>query len=223
MKHSYAMQHKFWLDKWEKREIGFHEGKPNSLLVSHFSSLNLKTGSRVFLPLCGKTRDIAWFLEQGCQVAGAELCEIAVGELFSELTLEPEISGVGHLKHYSASGLDLYVGDIFALSPSTVGPVDAVYDRAALVALPSETRVDYTAHLRELTGEASQLLITFEYDQTRMDGPPFSIPEDEIHRHYGGSHQITLLESRPVEGDLKGQVPARERIHLIGQGFRETH
>ncbi len=54
------MQGNCWLQKWEKNEIGFHESEANPLLVEHFKELSLAKGSRIFLPLCGKTLDIAW-------------------------------------------------------------------------------------------------------------------------------------------------------------------
>lgn len=209
------MEPEFWHKKWENREIGFHEGKPNSLLVEHFSRLNLSSGGRVFLPLCGKTRDIAWLRSQGYAVAGAELNESAIGELFQELEVEPEITTLQQMKHYSGPGLDFFVGNIFHLAPDQLGPVQAVYDRAAMVALPEETRRKYTAHLVEISDEASQLLITFQYDQNQMEGPPFSISSQEIESHYGHVYEIQTLESRSVEGNLKGKVEATETIRLL--------
>ncbi len=209
------MEPEFWHKKWENREIGFHEGRPNSLLVEHFSALNLADGARVFLPLCGKTRDIAWLRSQGCAVAGAELNESAIKELFQELEVEPEVTSRGRMKHYAAPGLDFFVGNIFHLHSDTLGRVQAVYDRAAMVALPESTRHEYAAHLVEISGTAPQLLITFQYDQSLMDGPPFSISRQEIEKHYGGRYAIQTLESRPVEGNLKGQVAATETIRRL--------
>ncbi|MCA9780366.1 MAG: thiopurine S-methyltransferase [Candidatus Eremiobacteraeota bacterium] len=209
------MEHEFWHTRWEKREISFHEGEPNSFLVKHFPCLGLEKGARVFLPLCGKTRDIAWLLEQGCRVAGVELNETAVEELFDELGLHPEVEEADEHLHYSAAGLDVYLGDVFDLSSGLLGPVDAVYDRAALVALPSQTRPLYTAHLQDVTSRAPQLVITFQYDQSQMEGPPFSIPYAELERHYDEAFHIEQLESRLVEGTLKGKVEATESIcHL---------
>src|SRR5690606_2213611 len=91
----------FWHQKWQKGDIGFHEGRPNQFLATHFDALRLPPGARVFLPLCGKTRDIAWLLAQGCKVVGAELSEQAIGELFAELELQPVIARQGAFIHYS--------------------------------------------------------------------------------------------------------------------------
>ena len=211
------MKPEFWHKKWENREIGFHEGKPNSLLVEHFSNLNLSSGARIFLPLCGKTRDIAWLRSQGCAVAGAELSESAISELFQELEVEPEIKTNEFIKHFSAPGLDFFVGNVFHLAAQQLGAVQAVYDRAAMVALPEETRKKYSSHLMDISNRAPQLLITFQYDQTQMDGPPFSISAQEIESHYGHVYEIQALESRSVEGNLKGKVEATETIRLLKQ------
>lgn len=209
------MEAGFWHQRWEKNEIGFHESKANPLLVRHFDALSLPAGSRVFLPLCGKTLDIRWLLSRGYRVAGAELSGIAVGQLFEELGVEPAISKLGEVDRYRANDIDIFVGDIFALSGGMLGQVDAVYDRAALVALPEEMRERYTAHLREITNEAPQLLINFEYDQTLMNGPPFSVSNEEVSRHYGSSHRLSLLESAEVVGGLKGKCPAKENVWLL--------
>ena len=212
------MKHDFWHQKWEKNEIGFHLPDANTLLVQHFSTLNLKPESnpkispRIFLPLCGKTLDIAWLLAQGYRIAGAELSSIAIEGLFKSLNLMPTIKTLGEVTHYSAPNIDIFVGDIFKVSPNMLGVVDAVYDRAALVALPEDIRKLYTTHLITLTNHAPQLLICFEYDQSLHAGPPFSISADEVKQHYQVSYDFTLLGSAAVIGGLKGLCPATEHV-----------
>ncbi|MBK9029597.1 MAG: thiopurine S-methyltransferase [Propionivibrio sp.] len=205
----------FWHQKWEKNEIGFHEGEANRLLVKYFNALSLAEGHRVFVPLCGKTLDIAWLLSNGFRVAGAELVESAIEQLFSELGIEPEISEVGGVKRYSAKNIDIFVGDIFAVSSEILGSVDAIYDRAALVALPEEIRRRYTGHLMEISDGTPQLLLTFEYDQSVMDGPPFSISNEEVIQHYGDRYELTLMESIAIPGGLKGKCAATENVWLL--------
>ena len=134
------MEASFWHDKWAKGEIGFHEGQPNAHLVAHFDTLGLAAGSRIFLPLCGKSGDLGWLLERGHQVVGIELSEVAIRQLFDDLGLEPAITEAGALKHFAVEDMDIFVGDLFALTPEQLGPVDAIYDRAAMVALPPQTR-----------------------------------------------------------------------------------
>lgn len=209
------MEASFWFQRWEKNDIGFHESEANPLLVKHFKALSLAQGSRVFLPLCGKTLDIAWLLSNGYRIAGAELSATAIEQLFAELGVEPKISEVGEVNHYSAKNIDIFVGDIFALSSKMLGSVDAIYDRAALVALPGEIRSRYTAHLTEITDKASQLLLSFEYDQNLMEGPPFSVSKDEVNQHYRDSYDLTLIVSTNVPGGLKGKCPAKENVWLL--------
>jgi len=209
------MQPEFWHQKWQKGEIGFHEGLPNAFLVSYIDSLRLVEGSRVFLPLCGKTRDIAWLLAKGYRVAGAELSELAVKSLFAELGIEALISSAGSMTRYCAQNIDIFVGNIFDLNEAMLGKVDAVYDRAALVALPVQMRRDYTAHLTAITVAANQLLVTFEYDQSLLDGPPFSVTAAEVEQHYQRCFHVMCLEQRELAGGLKGKAAATESAWLL--------
>ena len=209
------MDAQFWHQRWKNNEIGFHEGKPNALLVKYVHELSLLKARRLFLPLCGKTLDIGWLLSKGYRVAGAELSQLAIEQLFMELGLQPNITKVDTVERWSAKHLDIFVGDIFAVSRQILGPVDAVYDRAALVALPADTRTHYTAHLIEIAKKAPQLLITFEYDQRVMDGPPFSVSHEEVLRHYDGTYEVRLLASTDVPGGLKGKCPAKESAWLL--------
>jgi thiopurine S-methyltransferase len=211
------MDQSFWHQRWEKNEIAFHESEANPLLVKHVNELSLAKGGRVFVPLCGKTRDISWLLSNGYRVAGAELSQIAIEQLFMELGLQPEISTAGEVEQWSANRLDIFVGDFFAVSRKMLGPVDAIYDRAALVAFPEEMRNRYTAHLTEITGKAPQLLICYDYDQSVMQGPPFSIRNEEVHRHYADTYEVTLIASTDVSGGLKGKCPAKENVWRLNR------
>ena len=205
----------FWHQKWARGEIGFHQKDINPFLLKYLEILNLPKGSRIFLPLCGKTRDFSFLLANGYQVFGAELSELAVKELFKELCLNPEITLIGDLIRYSAQDIDVFVGDIFDVTAEYLGHISAIYDRAALVALPVEIRAQYTSHLMNITKSAPQLLITFEYDQKLMDGPPFSLTESEIKHHYGSKYQLNILESNFVLGGLKGKVKSTETAWLL--------
>ncbi len=209
------MEANFWKQKWERREIAFHEGEANYFLTKHFNKLNLAQNSRVFVPLCGKTRDIAWLLNRGYQVAGAELSEIAVKELFQELGLDPSIKQLGKLVQYCAKNIDIYVGDIFDITADALGAIHGIYDRAALVALPDPLREQYTSHLMSITNAATQLLVCYEYDQQSIDGPPFSIKEDEVRKHYGEAYVLQTIETRNVLGGMKGKVPSFEAAWML--------
>jgi thiopurine S-methyltransferase len=209
------MEPNFWRQRWENKETGWHESKPNPLLVKHLPQLALGKDRRIFVPLCGKTLDISWLLSQGYRVSGAELSQVAVEQLFMDLGIQPDITQAGELDQWSADYIDIFVGNIFALTRKALGGVEAVYDRAALVAFPPDMRSRYTAHLMELTNKASQLLICYDYDQQLMEGPPFSVTGDEIRRHYAKAYDVTLLASSDVSGGLKGKCPASENVWLL--------
>jgi thiopurine S-methyltransferase len=206
------MEPQFWHDKWASNQIAFHKEQANPHLLKHWPSLDIKKGSRVFLPLCGKTRDIAWFLSQGYKVAGIELSELAIKQLFEDLDLTPQIETIGNLHHYRAENIDIYEGDIFELSPALLDKVDAVYDRAAMVALPKDMRADYAAHIQIISRQAPQLLICFEYNQDELNGPPFSVDADEVNDYYSANYSLKALEKVPVEGGLKGKCEAVEVV-----------
>jgi len=205
----------FWHRKWERNEIAFHQCEANPLLVTYFNDLSLPEGSRVFLPLCGKTLDIHWLLSHRYRVAGSELSKIAVEQLFSELGFEPKITAVDQGSRYSSNNIDIFVGDIFSLSRNELGQVDAIYDRAALVALPESMRDRYAEHLIKITDRAPQLLISCEYDQRLLDGPPFSLSHEEVARQYQESYDLKLLASAEIKGGLKGKCAAVENVWLL--------
>lgn len=207
----------FWHERWKKNEIPFHERKANPLLVKHFKRLQLAKGARVFVPLCGKTLDIGWLRSNGYRVTGAELSEIAIEQLFAELGLKPTISKLkrGKVTRYFADKVEIFVGDIFGVTRKMLGRIDGIYDRAALVALPKNVRGRYTKHLMRITNKAPQLLVSFDYDQTVMPGPPFSISNAELVEHYGNSYDLQLLASASIPGGLKGKCPATENLWLL--------
>jgi thiopurine S-methyltransferase len=213
----------FWHQRWHDNNIGFHQSEANALLVACIDRLSLEVGSRVFVPLCGKSRDMAWLRAQGYRVAGAELSATAVEQFFAEIGLEPHRHDLDALTRYSADGIDLFVGDFFDLTGDVLGPVDAVYDRAALIALPEAMRARYAAHLMAITETAPQFLIGLDYDQRQMDGPPFSVPDEELYRLYGDRYELTWLVSRNVAGGLKGIVEATEHAWLLHIGTEGSH
>ncbi|WGL60982.1 thiopurine S-methyltransferase [Pigmentibacter sp. JX0631] len=209
------MDKNFWLERWEKNNIPFHLEQTNPSLVKYQHLLTSIPKSNVFLPLCGKTLDIKWLLSKNLQVTGVELSEKAIVELFHDLGVIPKVTSIKDLKIYSAENLSIYVGNIFSLTADILGSIDYIYDRAALVALPKESREKYTSHLIKITKSAEQLLITYNYDQNLMEGPPFSLSQNEIFTHYAYIYNIYGLDSFDVPNGLKGICPAKEEIwHL---------
>lgn len=209
------MEHDFWHNKWQSGQIGFHLPEANPLLINNFSALGLNNGDRVFVPLCGKTIDIHWLLNEGYSIVGAELNQLAIEQLFDELEINPTIQESGELLHYSAPYIDVFVGDIFELTGGQLGKVDAVYDRAAFVALPSDLRKKYSEHLVSMTNKAPQLLVCFEYDQNLIPGPPFSTPKETVYENYAQHYTTRMVAQVSVDGGLKGKVAADELVWLL--------
>lgn len=218
------METQFWHQRWKNNEIGWHEDSGNGHLVSHFQHLivGLTSQTRIFVPLCGMSADIAYFLKQQCQVVAIELNEQAVIQIFDSLGIKPQVHQRNSLKCYKAKNIEIFVGDFFSLSSIDIGHVNAVYDRASLVALPLEMRQRYSQHLIRISNYARQLLIVYDYQQELMSGPPFSVNMSEIEGHYEQFYQISLLNSRDVSGQLRGQFNALENAFLLEPKHNQT-
>ena len=194
------MEHKFWHDKWEQQQIGFHLEDVHPILKRHLDLFSSdKEAAKVFVPLCGKTVDIAYLLQKGYEVVAVELSEIAIQSLFESLELKPDVSAWAEDgKCYRAPQLTVFVGDYFKLSAEDLADISWVYDRAALIALPEKMRLDYAQHMAKITRFASQLLITLDYDQNIAGGPPFAVGSEEVEGLYGGNYPIQLLEEADI-------------------------
>jgi len=196
------MQHEFWHERWDTNQIGFHLQEVNPVLLKHWSRMNAAAGQRVLVPLCGKTLDIIWLLQQGFQVTGVELSERALDELCDtieqHLGIAMEKFQDGDRVRYQGTGIELIAGDFFALQRHHLPAIDVVYDRAALVALPEEMRAAYCKQLIELTAAAPQLLVSFSYDQSHMSGPPFAVLAEEVAQHYQDVYQLECVDQRDI-------------------------
>jgi len=208
------MEHDAWRQRWTEGRIGFHEGAPNAFLAQHAGLLAGR--DRVLVPLCGKTEDLAFLAARGHQVVGVELVEDAVRAFFSEHALAPDVTRDGVFVTYSHGPITVLAGDVFDVARDRTGTIDAIYDRAALIALPPELRRRYAAHLRSLVAPgALMLVVTLEYPQDRMAGPPFAVDEAELRELYRGC-TIDLLEQRPAGGRLReAGIDGTERCFAI--------
>lgn len=193
------MDAQFWHARWHEGRIGFHQDKVTPLLQKHWPSLGVATGSRVFVPLAGKSLDLLWFAAQGHGVLGVELSQLAVEQFFAGHALEPTISQSRYGRHYTASGVELICGDAFALDGEVLAGCGAVYDRAALIALPPRLRQRYAGELYgRLPAGCRGLMITLEYPQQQKAGPPFSVDEAEVRALYGHDWSVATLERRDI-------------------------
>jgi thiopurine S-methyltransferase len=215
------MNKEFWLERWERQEIGFHQNEINPYLCQYWNTLHPPRDSAVFVPLCGKSRDMLWLREQGYKVLGVELSALAVQAFFQENDYIPHRSSAGKFDRYEADGIHILNGDFFDLSKDDLAKVGAVYDRASLIALPPEMRERYARHLVSILPPATQiLLITYDYHQPEMSGPPFAVSNSDVEALYREHAEIRLLaqlDALPQNQRLRerGLSSLQENIFLL--------
>ena len=226
------MERKFWIEKWQSAKPGFHQDKVNSRLKKHWSSIEQGIGRRVgldselnpgtvFVPLCGSTIDMRWLTENGFNVLGVEFSEVACRKYFADNELEFEALDNSSFRIFKGKEIELWQGDFFALQPKDLANVAAVYDRASLIALPPELRRRYAQHLSALLHpECQVLLISMDYDESKMKGPPFSVNEEEVRQLFEGKFTIERIahSSGPdIVGNLadRGLDTLTEKVYVL--------
>ncbi len=203
------MQLEFWYQRWQQDQTGFHLTEVNAYLLRHWNTLGVRPGSRVLVPLCGKSVDMAWLASNNYPILGVEYSRKAVEAFYTEQGFEFAYQQTQDFTLYSAKQIDILQGDFFNLDAQRLSDVVAVYDRASLVALPEDMRLAYADLLiKSLPLQAVILLITVEYEQSEMQGPPFSVTEDEVQRLFSGSFDVELREQQDMLAD---QPRFRER------------
>jgi thiopurine S-methyltransferase len=211
----------FWHQRWAENQIGFHQSTPTPLLLKHWPTLGVAADARVFVPLAGKSLDMAWLASQGHRVLGVELSQVAVEQFFAEHGLTPELEESRYGRHYRAGGIELIVGDAFGLDTDLLRDCTAVFDRAALIALPPELRIRYARELyARLPTNCRGLLVSLEYPQVERPGPPFSVSADEVHALYDRDWDVDLLERRPIPPDHPGYVAGVSALDTAVYGLR---
>lgn len=188
------MDSAFWHQRWETSDIGFHKEDPHHDLVKFFGRLGLQAGDTIFVPLCGKSKDLVWLQKQGVQVVGVELSRLAVEAFFAENDLPGEWTTKDGLSCCCCPGYTVYCADLFSITPKHLAGAMAVYDRGSLVALPTEMRGKYAGHIKTLMPSASRVLaISYEYDQIETYGPPFSVPLQEVEELFASNYALEVL------------------------------
>ena len=209
------MEAEFWLQRWREGRIGFHQGQVTPMLEQHWDALELPADSTVFVPLAGKSLDMDWLAARGHRVLGVELSELAVQQFFAERELAPTLRTTQFGRHYTHGPIELICGDAFALDTATLADCAAVYDRAALIALPPELRQRYAHELyARLPTDCRGLLVTLDYPQHEKSGPPFAVGKDEVHALFDRDWHVEVLERRDVLAEQPG---------FIAEGVSQLH
>jgi thiopurine S-methyltransferase len=215
------MDKEFWLTRWHKGEIGFHQDTVNTHLQNFWNRIPLAADARVFVPLCGKSRDMLWLRAQGHSILGVEISPLAINDFFTENKLAVNQSRQNGHVIWRADGIDIIEGDFFNLGPEQLHGVAGVYDRASLIALPPPLRSRYATHMKDILPPGCKiLLITMEYDHSEMDGPPFSVTRDEVRSLYQSGFTVDhvyredILEINP-RFKQRGLTRLEENVYLL--------
>jgi thiopurine S-methyltransferase len=215
------MDSQFWIDRWSRHEIGFHQRNVNAYLQQYWADLRVPKDATVFVPLCGKSLDMRWLCEQGHAVIGVELAREAVQEFFMEWGVEPQIIRTGPFERWRANGVELLCGDFFDLTPEDLRGVGAVFDRAALIALPAALREKYVARLCSvLPPQALTLLITVDYPQPEMAGPPFAVGDAEVRSLFADKDIRLLGEVDVTDSAVNAKFRERGLSRLVERVYR---
>jgi thiopurine S-methyltransferase len=211
----------FWHKRWARDEIGFHQEEFNALMQKYLPALGLHGGAHILVPLCGKSRDMLWLAGRGYRVTGIEISDRAAQDFFAENGLAAEVVPGPGGPRYRDGRIEIHVGDFFRFNSSVLPPVDGVYDRAALVALPRDMRKAYAAHLISLIPPGAPiLLVTVDYPEAEMSGPPFPVSSAEVQNLFGDcfdieqAHSESCLEREPRFRE-KGLTRMVERVHIL--------
>lgn len=187
----------YWQEKWAANDIAFHQSQVNAHLIQYFTD---ELPGKVLVPLCGKTRDMRWLAERGHDVIGVELSEMACVHFFAEQGLAYRKESTKDFTIFHGEKISIWCGDFFKFPKDSTKEITAVYDRAALIALPENLRSRYADQLTALCpAETRILLLTIEYDQTLLAGPPFSVSREEVRARFGAKFRTEELASPLID------------------------
>jgi len=194
-----------WLDRWRKGTTGWHRSDINPQLIENINQLTEARPQKIFVPLCGASLDMKYLIDQGFHVVGVELSSLAIDRFFNENKIDYKISKVEDFDLYQGKNIDIYCGDFFRLKKNYFYDTSYVYDRAALIALNPELQKKYVRHLKEILPNSSKiLLLTMFYPQNEMEGPPFSVGDDNVEELFSEFKEIKKISSvNEKESSLK--------------------
>lgn len=199
------MKAEYWLQRWREGRTGWHHESVMPLLEKHWGALDVAPGTRVLVPLCGKSLDMLWLAQQGMRVLAAEISPVAIEAFLAENHLHADRTEAADCTHYRIADapvegdIEIINGDVFAVVPGQLDECGAFYDRAALIAFPAAMRDRFVREVyAKLPAGARGLLITLDYPAGEMEGPPFSVDEAEVHRLFDPQWDIRQLERRDI-------------------------
>lgn len=197
------MELSYWQSRWQKGNTGWHMDTVYPLLPKVWPSVSVPANATILIPLSGKSLDMPWFVEKGFSVIGVDTSPLAHRAVMKRSTESFKQCSSHGFTVYRSENIELWEGDFFKLPVTKIPPPDLIYDKAAIIALPPEMRSDYAQKLFSLCGTHTQILLqTFDYIQNEMNGPPFSVPEQEIERLFGKRFSLNLLHKQSKLNEL---------------------
>ena len=154
-------------------------------------------------------------------MVGVEFSEIAVNEFFNENKINANVYDSAHFKQFKSDGITIFQGDYYQLNPEKLPKFDFIYDRAALVAMPKDRRDAYVNHLLEfLSADTRLLLVSLDYQQHEMAGPPFAVSEQQVQSLFSNQCSIQPLDrtdqlANNAHLKQKGLSGLTETVYLI--------
>ncbi len=201
------MEITFWQERWNNNQTGFHQQNINPYLMYFYGEkgpvVEQRDNLKVFVPLCGKSKDMLWLSQSNYKVFGVECSDRAVKDFFEENALNYKHAEKDQHALYQSSDLpsliEIFQGDFFELQPSDLDDVTDIFDRASLVALPVDMRQRYADKMAELQKPGVRtLLVALTFDPIEMNGPPFSVTEDEVSALYSDNFSVQKLLFKEV-------------------------
>lgn len=214
------MEKEYWLGRWQSKDIAFHEQNVNPDLIVYIHTLNLQPGDCIFVPLCGKTKDMLWLADKGFKVIGIELSSIACSDFFAEMNISPKITKLPKFTRYQYNNIELICGDLFDLTSTDLPKVHAVYDCKALIALLPDARKGYVSQIVSCVGNEIQILLLTIETSCKVNSPPYPINRAEVNLLYDvyfDVQQLKCLSISDIPERLirKGYTEMKESVYLI--------
>lgn len=202
------METEYWLKRWREGRTGWQHTEVMPLLTKHWSALEVPRGSRVLVPLCGKSLDMLWLSQQGMHVFGVDISPVAIESFLAENHLHARARGGVDGTHYEITNapdggsIEIVNGDIFGVDGASTAACTAFYDRAATIALPAAMRERLARDVyAKLPAGSRGLLIALDYPEGEMQGPPFSVDKTEMSRLLDAQWDLVQLERRELPTD----------------------
>ncbi|WP_440999973.1 hypothetical protein [Fodinibius sp. SL11] len=198
------METSYWQSRWQKGNTGWHMDTVYPPLPNLWNHLGIESTARILVPLCGKSLDLQWFVDQGHTVTGVDVSQKAMCHIKQRHPESFRRDNSHGFTIYCSKSLVLWKGDFTKLPATEIPPQDLIYDKASIIALPANMRQRHADKLIELCSPHTKILMqTFEYEQQEMNGPPFSVDEQELEKLFGNQFKLTCIHEQSKLEELQ--------------------